>query len=119
VLDEAWRVAHSTHLENLAREGRAFGAGIAIGTQYPGDLPPDLSGALDTKIYLKNQQPDHKKAVVRALCGANSGPEALNLHGILERLTQFEGLIQNQQYLPYAKFKLLPFFARMERIKAA
>ncbi|MGO8951926.1 MAG: hypothetical protein ACLP1W_14095 [Rhodomicrobium sp.] len=119
VLDEAWRVAHSTHLENLAREGRAFGAGIAIGTQYPGDLPPDLSGALDTKIYLKNQQPDHKKAVVRALCGANSGPEAANLHGILERLTQFEGLIQNQQYLPYARFKLLPYFARMERIKAA
>ncbi|MGO9986649.1 MAG: hypothetical protein ACLPIX_20855 [Rhodomicrobium sp.] len=119
VLDEAWRVAHSTHLENLAREGRAFGAGIAIGTQYPGDLPPDLSGALDTKIYLKNQQPDHKKAVVRALCGANSGPEAANLHGVLERLTQFEGLIQNQQYLPYARFKLLPYFARLERNKAA
>jgi hypothetical protein len=119
VLDEAWRVAHSTHLENLAREGRAFGAGIAIGTQYPGDLPPDLSGALDTKIYLKNQQPDHKKAVVRALCGANSGPDAANLHGILERLTQFEGLIQNQQYLPYARFKLVPYFSRMERTKAA
>lgn len=120
VLDEAWRVASSTHLENLAREGRAFGAGIAIGTQYPGDLPPDLSGALDTRIYLKNQQPDHKKAVVRALCGANSGPEAANLHGILERLTQFEGLIQNQQYLPYSKFKLLPYFARSEqRTKAA
>jgi hypothetical protein len=119
VLDEAWRVAHSTHLENLAREGRAFGAGIAIGTQYPGDLPPDLSGALDTKIYLKNQQPDHKKAVVRALCGTNSGPDALNLHGILERLTQFEGLIQNQQYLPYARFKLVPYFARKEAAKAA
>ena len=115
MLDEAWRVASSTHLENLAREGRAFGAGIAIGTQYPGDLPPDLSGALDTKIYLKNQQPDHKKAVVRALCGANSGPEAANLHGVLERLTQFEGLIQNQQYLPYSRFKLVPYFARVEQ----
>ena len=102
VIDEAWRVANSSHLESLAREGRAFGAGIAIGTQYPGDLPPDFSGALDTKIYLKNQQPDHKKAVVRALCGATSGPDAANLHGILERLKQFEGLIQNQQYLPYA-----------------
>jgi hypothetical protein len=118
VIDEAWRVANSTHLESLAREGRAFGAGIAIGTQYPGDLPPDLSGALDTKIYLKNQQPDHKKAVVRALCGATSGPDAANLHGILERLKQFEGLIQNQQYLPYARFKLVPYFARVEQ-KAA
>ncbi len=119
VVDEAWRVANSAHLENLAREGRAFGAGIAIGTQYPGDLPPDLSGALDTKIYLKNQQPDHKKAVVRALCGANSGVEAAHLHGVLERLTQFEGLIQNQQYLPYARFKLVPYFARVERNEAA
>jgi hypothetical protein len=112
VLDEAWRVANSKHLENLAREGRAFGAGIAIGTQYPGDLPADLSGALGTKIYLKNQQPDHKKAVVLALCGANSGPDAANLHGILEQLGQFEGLIQNQHYLPFAEFKLLPFFKR-------
>ncbi len=119
VLDEAWRVAHSTHLENLAREGRAFGAGIAIGTQYPGDLPPDLSGALDTKIYLKNQQPDHRRAVVRGLCGANSGPEAVSLHGVLERLKQFEGLIQNQQHLPYSQFKLVPYFARQVRTKAA
>jgi hypothetical protein len=95
------------------------GRSLARGTQYPGDLPPDLSGALDTKIYLKNQQPDHKKAVVRALCGANSGPEAANLHGILERLTQFEGIIQNQQYLPYARFKLVPYFARVEQTKAA
>ena len=112
VLDEAWRVAKSKQLENLAREGRAFGAGIAIGTQYPGDLPADLSGALGTKIYLKNQQPDHKKAVVTALCGANSGPDAANLHGILERLGQFEGLIQNQHYLPFAEFKLTPYFKR-------
>jgi hypothetical protein len=112
VLDEAWRVAHSKHLENLAREGRAFGAGIAIGTQYPGDLPPDLSGALDTKIYLKNQHPEHKKEVVRALRGTSSGLDAAKLHATLERLTQFDGLIQNQQYLPYAEFKLLPYYER-------
>ncbi len=42
---------------------------------------------------------------MRAPCGAISGPEALNLHGILERLTQFEGPIQNRQHLPYAKFR--------------
>ncbi len=112
VLDEAWRVAKSPPLENLAREGRAFGAGIAIGTQYPGDLPPDLAGALDTKIYLKNQQAEHKKAVVKALSGGNTGPEASNLYGVLEHLKQFEGLIQNQQYLPYARFKLVPYFSR-------
>ena len=101
----------SKHLENLAREGRAFGAGIAIGTQYPGDLPADLSGALDTKIYLKNQHPDHRKAVVRRCAAANSDRNE-TLQDTLERLTQFEGLIQNQHYLPYAEFKLLPYFKR-------
>ena len=114
VVDEAHRVAKSKHLENLAREGRAFGAGIAIGTQYPGDLPADLSGALGTKIYLKNQHPDHRKVVVRALCGASSGADE-KLEATLERLTQFEGLIQNQHYLPYAEFRLLPYFKRARK----
>ncbi len=112
VLDEAWRVANSTHLESLAREGRAFGVGLAIGTQYPGDLPPDLSGALATKIFLKNQQPDHRRAVVRALCGATTGPEAGRLHALFENFAMFEGFIQNQQYSPYEKFKLLPYYSR-------
>lgn len=112
VLDEAWRVASSKHLENLAREGRAFGVGIAIGTQYPGDLPPDLAGSLATRIFLKNQQPDHKKAVVRAVTGAASGLHAQEVHEFLERQEMFQGLIQNQQYSPYAAFKLLPYYAR-------
>ncbi len=112
VLDEAWRVAHSKHLENLAREGRAFGVGIAIGTQYPGDLPPDLAGSLATRIFLKNQQPDHKKAVVRAVTGSTSGAHSQEVHEFLERQEMFQGLIQNQQYSPYAAFKLVPYYAR-------
>ena len=112
VLDEAWRVASSKHLENLAREGRAFGVGIAIGTQYPGDLPPDLAGSLATRIFLKNQQPDHKKAVVRAVTGATTGVQAQELHEFLERQEMFQGLIQNQHYSPYAAFKLVPYYAR-------
>ncbi|MBX2805379.1 MAG: ATP-binding protein [Hyphomicrobiales bacterium] len=114
VLDEAWRVASSKHLENLAREGRAFGVGIAIGTQYPGDLPPDLAGSLATRIFLKNQQPDHKKAVVRAVAGATTGAHAQEVHEFLERQEMFQGLIQNQQYSPYAAFKLLPYYARRQ-----
>jgi hypothetical protein len=112
VLDEAWRVASSKHLENLAREGRAFGVGIAIGTQYPGDLPADLAGSLATRIFLKNQQPDHKKAVVRAVTGSASGVHAQEVQHYLERQEMFQGLIQNQQYAPYAAFKLLPYYAR-------
>lgn len=114
VLDEAWRVASSRHLENLAREGRAFGVGLAIGTQYPGDLPPDLAGSLATRIFLKNQQPDHKRAVVRAVTGSASGVQAQEVHEFLERQEMFEGLIQNQQYAPFAPFKLVPYYARQQ-----
>jgi hypothetical protein len=113
VLDEAWRVASSKHLENLAREGRAFGVGLAIGTQYPGDLPPDLAGSLATKIFLKNQQPDHRKAVVRALTGGTaSGGQATELLEFMEKQEMFQSLIQNQQYAPFAAFKLVPYYAR-------
>ncbi|MDZ4791555.1 MAG: DUF87 domain-containing protein [Hyphomicrobiales bacterium] len=116
VLDEAWRVAGSTHLESLAREGRAFGVALAIGTQYPGDLPADLAGALATKIFLKNQQPDHKKATVRALCGATSGPEAQRLYTMIDNFAMFEGVIQNQHYTPYQTFKLTPYYVRKEQV---
>jgi hypothetical protein len=119
VLDEAWRVAGSSHLESLAREGRAFGVGLAIGTQYPGDLGADLAGALATKIFLKNQQPDHKKATVRALCGATSGPEAQKLYAMIECFAMFEGVIQNDQYQPYQTFKLTPYYARKAALHAA
>jgi hypothetical protein len=114
VLDEAWRVSRSAHLENLAREGRAFGVGLAIGTQYPGDLPPDLAGSLATKIYLKNQQPDHKRTVVRALCGSNTGAQAAEIYDLLDRLEVFEGVIQNQQCAPFSAFRLHPYYARQK-----
>jgi hypothetical protein len=112
VLDEAWRVASSKHLENLAREGRANGVGIDIGTQKTGDLPPDHAGSLATRIFLKNQQPDHKKAVVRAVAGGTSGAHAQEVHEFLEKQEMFQGLIQNQQYSPYAAFRLVPYYAR-------
>jgi Cdc6-like AAA superfamily ATPase len=113
VLDEAWRVASSKHLENLAREGRAFGVGLAIGTQYPGDLPADLAGSLATKVFLKNQQPDHRKAVVRSVTGGTaSGSQATELLDFMEKQEMFQGLIQNQQYAPFAAFKLVPYYAR-------
>ena len=107
-------MSRSAHLENLAREGRAFGVGLAIGTQYPGDLPPDLAGSLATKIYLKNQQPDHKRSVVRSLCGSNTGAQAIEIYDLLDRLEVFEGVIQNQQYTPFSAFRLHPYYARQE-----
>jgi hypothetical protein len=112
VFDEAWRVKDSVRLQELAREGRAFGVGILIGTQFPGDIPESLAGNVATQLLLSNQDPDHRKAVVRTLCGATSGPEAGRLTGQLAVLQKHEGFFRNQQYAPYALVETLPYYRR-------
>jgi hypothetical protein len=62
VFDEAWRVKDSERLQELAREGRAFGVGVVVGTQFPGDIPEDLAGNLATQLMLSNQSADHRKS---------------------------------------------------------
>ncbi len=112
-------MAHSAHLENLARGLALSAPGSPLARNIRAICRPIYPARSTPKSISRTPQPDHKKAVVRALC-LSFGPDAANLHGILEWLTQFEGLIQNQQYLPYARFKLLPYFARQEeQTKAA
>jgi hypothetical protein len=112
VFDEAWRVAHSVRLQELAREGRAFGVGIIVGTQFPGDIPENLAGNLATQLLLANQDADHRRSVVRTLCGSTSGAEASRLTGQLAHLQKHEGFFRNQQYAPYTLVKTLPYYQR-------
>ena len=67
------------------------------------------------KSTSRTSTPITRKRWCGRCAGSNSGPEAASLHGILERLGQFEGLIQNQHYLPYAEFRLLPYFKRARK----
>jgi hypothetical protein len=112
VFDEAWRVRDSIRLQELAREGRAFGVGIAIGTQFPGDIPESLSGNLATQLLLANQDPEHRKAVSRMLCGSATGPEARRLTEQFAHLKKHEGFFRNQQYAPYCLLMTLPYYKR-------
>lgn len=112
VFDEAWRVKDSVRLQELAREGRAFGVGLTIGTQFPGDIPENLAGNLASQLLLANQDPDHRKAVVRTLCGATSGPTAQQLLRQVAILQKHEGFFRNAQHAPYALVKTLPYYAR-------
>lgn len=113
VLDEAWRVARSERLEELAREGRAFGVGLAIGTQFPGDLPDTLAGSLASQLLLQNSDPDHRKAVARTLCGSASGAQALAITRRIDHLKKHEGFFRNQHYAPYTLVETLPHWQRV------
>jgi DNA helicase HerA-like ATPase len=113
VFDEAWRVKDSVRLQELAREGRAFGVGIAIGTQFPDDIHQDLAGNLSTQLLLQNQKEEHRKAVVRSLCGATSGPAAQQVMSQMSRLQKHEGFFRNQQHAPYVLVHTLPYYERV------
>ena len=51
VLDEAWRVVESPFLIPPMREGRAFGLGVVIATQFPRDLPEAVRGSTATRLF--------------------------------------------------------------------
>jgi hypothetical protein len=112
VFDEAWRVKSSERLQELAREGRAFGVGIVIGTQFPGDIPENLAGNLATQLLLSNQDPDHRRTVVRTLIGATAGPDAARLVASLPHLQKHDGYFRNQHYPPYVLVNTIPYHKR-------
>ena len=112
VFDEAWRVKDSVRLQELAREGRAFGVGIVIGTQFPGDIPDDLSGTLATQLMLSNQSVEHRRSVLLKLVGSTSGADAQRLLKQLSLLQKHEGYFRNQQYTPYVLLETKPYYLR-------
>jgi hypothetical protein len=108
VLDEAWRVAKSERLTELAREGRAFGVSLLIGSQFPDDLPENLVGNLRTQIFLHNKSLDMRKAVARVLCSASSGAQAQRLIETLGSLPQFQGYLVGEEYKPWIRVNIVP-----------
>lgn len=111
VFDEAHRVKDSVRLEALAREGRAFGVGIVIGTQFPGDIPETMAGNLATQLYLMNNQASHRRWIVKQMFGTTSGSDARNLMEQLNALSPFEGLFSNTHY-SNAMLRIIPHFQR-------
>jgi len=113
VFDEAWQIAKSHRLVELAREGRAFGVGLLIGTQYPKDLPENLVGCLRTQLYLYNKELDNQKIIVRALCNTTSGPHALRLLNTIQHLDQFQGYLISEQYKEGIRVNVTPHYSRV------
>lgn len=98
VFDEAHRISGSQRLESLAREGRAFGIGVVIGTQFPGDIPDTMAGNLATQLFLMNGQAEHRNFVVRQVYGGLAGAEAKRLQAQLGDLKPLHGLFTNAHH---------------------
>jgi hypothetical protein len=113
VLDEAWRLVKSPFLQPLMREGRAFGLGVIVATQFPKDMPDEVSGSTATKLYFSQTKPENIREIQRALIGKTSGADADHLAAGIRELPPLACFVQNGQHQPYARTTVYPYFERV------
>ncbi|MES2304969.1 MAG: hypothetical protein V4558_05655 [Gemmatimonadota bacterium] len=75
VIDEAHWVLDSPDLEAFTRECRAYGVGVLLSSQNPGDFPPTVQSNLATKIIHGNGPDATRVSAIRQLTGL---PDALS-----------------------------------------
>ena len=112
VLDEAWRLVESPFLEPLIREGRAFGLGVLVATQFPSDIPEEISGNTATKLFFSQTQQKQIREIQRTVVGKTSGADADNLAAVCRDLAPLSCVLHSKQYPPYARVRIKPYFER-------
>lgn len=113
VLDEAWRLVESPFLEPLMREGRAFGLGVLIASQFPTDLPTMVAGSTATKLYFSQTNVDQVRDIQRTLLGKTSGADADHLASIMRGLPPLTCVLYSKQFPRFVRVTLTPYFERV------
>ena len=114
VLDEAWRLVNSPKLQPLMREGRAFGLGVIIATQFPRDLPEQVAGSTATRVFFNQTKAEQIREIQRTLVGKTSGQEADHLGSLVRGLAPLDCVFQNIHYKPWVRLRAIPYYARLE-----
>ena len=115
VLDEAWRLVSSRFLKPLMLEGRAFGLGVIVATQFPRQLPEEISGSTATRLFFGQTKAEQIREIQRTLVGKASGPDADNIDRVIRSLAPLECVIQNAQHAPWVRVKVTPYYARLSQ----
>ena len=113
VLDEAWRLVNSPFLEPLMREGRAFGLGIIVATQFPKDLPDQIAGSTGTRLFFNQTKAEQTREIQRTLVGKTAGTEAEHVGNLVRGLAPMECILQNLHYRPWIRLRAIPYFSRV------
>ena len=112
VLDEAWRVVDSPFLTPLMREGRAFGLGVVIASQFPRDLPEAVRGSTATRLFFSQGRVEQIREIQRTIVGKTSGPEAAHVASVVRSLTPLSCVMYSTQYTPFVRVAITPYFRR-------
>ena len=114
VLDEAWRLVESPFLTPLMREGRAFGLGVVIASQFPRDLPETVRGSTATRLFFSQGQVEQIREIQRTIVGKTSGPEADHVGNIVRSLPPLSCLLHSAQHAPFVRVTAIPYFRRQD-----
>lgn len=112
ILDEAWRVVESPFLTPLMREGRAFGLGVIVASQFPRDLPEEVRGSTATRLFFSQGQVEQIREIQRTIVGKTSGTEADDVAGIVRSLSPLSCILHSSQYPPFVRVTISPYFER-------
>ncbi len=114
-LDEAWRLGESTALQVLMREGRAFGLGVLLCSQFPRDVPMSLRGNAATQILFA-QRLELVADAQRAVLGTTRGQAARQLAMALAGLRDHEAVVANRQLAPWGLVRVRPYFEAATKV---
>lgn len=112
VLDEAWRLVESPFLPPLMREGRAFGLGVIIASQFPTDLPTAVAGSTATKLYFSQTNVEQIREIQRTILGKTSGTDADHLASLMRGLAPLTCVLYSKQFPRYVRVTINPYFDR-------
>ena len=112
VFDEAWRLVESPFLEPLMREGRAFGLGVVIASQFPTDLPTAVAGSTATKLYFSQTNVEQIRDIQRTILGKTSGADADHLASIMRGLPPLTCVLYSKQFPRFVRVTINPYFER-------
>jgi hypothetical protein len=112
ILDEAWRLVESPFMIPLMREGRAFGLGVVIATQFPKDLPEAVAGSTATRLFFSQSQVEQVREVQRTVVGKTSGSEADHVASVMRSLSPLTSILYSKQYEQFVRLAIKPYFER-------
>jgi hypothetical protein len=110
IIDEAHRVANLDPVKLLVKEARAYGVGVFLSSQEARDFEDFVFSNAGTILTLKLSESTDADRVARLLAGAG---EFRAVSEQLRNFDQFVGFMRNDQYKPYAKVKVKPFYERL------
>ena len=83
-----------------------------VATQFPKDLPDDVSGSTATKLFFSQTQLEQIREVQRTIVGKTSGAEADHLAGVQRGLAPLSCIAHSKQLTPYVRLTIKPYFER-------